>query len=79
MLELSLLYPDAVGLMILLNGFHGHVFQTAFQPLVRLPGVGSCLNWLVEALLSRQGDLLRNYLLKQRKTWGNACFYEVIT
>ena len=35
--ETVLLYPDLVGSLVIINGFHGHVFSTAFQPLARLP------------------------------------------
>ncbi len=50
-LETALLFPHMVGAYILLNGFHGHVFQTAFQPLVRAPFVADIVNALVEFLL----------------------------
>jgi len=40
-LELTLLYPERVERLVLLNGCHGQAFQTAFQPVVRLPLVGT--------------------------------------
>ena len=51
-LESVLLYPKKIKSVILLNGFHGHVFSTAFQPLVRIPLVGDFTSSYVEALLS---------------------------
>ena len=47
----SLLFPSSLHVilcvctsqvesLIILNGFHGQVFQTAFQPLVRFPFIG---------------------------------------
>lgn len=39
-LEFAVLYPKKLKSMILLNGSHGTVFHTAFQPIVRLPFVG---------------------------------------
>lgn len=50
-LETVLLYPEAVDALILLNGFHGHVFATAFQPLVRVPLISDVGSILIEKLL----------------------------
>jgi len=36
-LELALLYPEKVAHLVLVNGAHGQVFHSAFQPIVRLP------------------------------------------
>mmetsp|Transcript_81421 Transcript_81421/g.264343 ORF Transcript_81421/g.264343 Transcript_81421/m.264343 type:complete len:426 (-) Transcript_81421:9-1286(-) len=36
-LEFALLYPDAAGRLVLINGAHGQVFHSALQPIVRLP------------------------------------------
>lgn len=52
-LDLVLLHPKQVGSLILLNGFHGDVFQTGFQPLFRIPFAGDAIGFLVETLLSR--------------------------
>ena len=62
--ETVLLYPDAVGSLVILNGFHGHVFQTAFQPLVRLPFSSDCVGALIEFLLAHPNllDKLRRML-----------------
>jgi hypothetical protein len=40
-----------VGSLVILNGFHGHVFQTAFQPLCRYPFVGDAVGKLIEMLM----------------------------
>ena len=49
--ETCLLFPHRVGSLVILNGFHGHVFQTAFQPLCRYPFVGDAVGKLVEMLI----------------------------
>ena len=51
-LEASLLFPNKIKSMILLNGFHGSVFSTVSQPLVRLPLVGDCYAALLELLVN---------------------------
>jgi 3-oxoadipate enol-lactonase len=81
-LETALLYPDAVGAYILLNGFHGHVFQTAFQPLVRVPFMGDGVAQLVELLLHHPAvlgaawavgsPLLRRLLPVYARVFGSA-------
>ena len=53
-LEACLLYPEKIKSVVLLNGFHGQVFSTAFQPLVRIPLVGDFTSVFVEALLSSE-------------------------
>ncbi|CAJ1433625.1 unnamed protein product [Effrenium voratum] len=52
-LEFTLLYPEKVGSMILLNGTYGHALQTALQPILRLPYVGSLLSSIIQWLLAR--------------------------
>ena len=52
-LEMALLFPEAVGSLVLMNGFHGQCFQTAFQPLVRIPFMGDATALLVRAALDR--------------------------
>lgn len=32
-LEFAVLYPERVDSLMLINGMHGHVFSTAFQPM----------------------------------------------
>jgi len=63
-LELSLLFPAAVGSMIIMNGFHGHVFSTAFQPVCRLPFAGDAVQGLLELLLRNTWllDHLRTFI-----------------
>lgn len=51
-LELTLLYPEAVEALLLMNGAHGHVFSTAFQPGVRLPYVGGIADWIAHKVVS---------------------------
>jgi pimeloyl-ACP methyl ester carboxylesterase len=51
--EMALLFPKSVGALVIMNGFHGHVYSTAFQPIIRLPFAGDCVSTLVELLLSR--------------------------
>lgn len=50
-LETILLFPEAVTSFVLLNGFHGHVFSTAFQLIFRVPGVGDMVGEIVNLLL----------------------------
>lgn len=52
-LETVLLYPDAIGSIILVNGFHGHCFQTAFQLVIRFPFIGDFNAALVAFLLRK--------------------------
>ncbi|CAL1148925.1 unnamed protein product [Cladocopium goreaui] len=52
-LEFTLLYPEKVGAMILLNGTYGHALQTAFQPILRLPYVGSVISSVIQWFLAR--------------------------
>jgi pimeloyl-ACP methyl ester carboxylesterase len=46
-LELTLLWPERVQRLVLLNGCHGAAFSTAFQPVVRLPLLGNATFELV--------------------------------
>ena len=56
-MEMALLFPERVGSLILLNGFHGHVYQTAFQPLYRVPFFADCVRGLVQLLLQKPAVL----------------------
>ncbi len=49
-LEFAVLYPECVSKLVLLNGTHGHIFDTAFQPLLRVPLLPNVLHALVSAL-----------------------------
>ena len=51
-LEACLLFPDKIKSQILLNAFHGSVFSTVSQPLVRFPLVGDCYAALLEILVN---------------------------
>lgn len=46
--ETILCFPDKVGAVVILNGFHGKVFSTAFQPLIRIPLLGDCIGAFVD-------------------------------
>jgi pimeloyl-ACP methyl ester carboxylesterase len=53
-LEFALLFPDSVKALVIMNGFHGHVFSTAFQMTVRVPFLGDLFSWLTELLINNQ-------------------------
>lgn len=57
-LEFALLYPEKAHQLVLLNGSHGHAFDTAFQPNMRLPMLGN-LNAEFVSLLQRNPHYLR--------------------
>eukprot|EP00124_Ichthyophonus_hoferi_P003080 Ihof_evm3s246 gene=Ihof_evmTU3s246 len=46
-LEFALVHPDKVQSLILLNGAHGKVFQSALQPLTYIPLMTSLINAIV--------------------------------
>jgi len=50
-LETALLFPECINSIILLNGFHGDVFQTAFQPMYRIPFMGDLIEVLLDFIL----------------------------
>ena len=56
-LEAALLFPHCIKAIVVMNGFHGHVFSTAFQPLVRWPFMGDFISEAVEAVLRNQSPL----------------------
>jgi pimeloyl-ACP methyl ester carboxylesterase len=56
-LETVLLFPEKVGSLILINGFHGQIFKTVFQPLVRVPFMGDAVAALIEVLLANPSVL----------------------
>jgi len=49
--EFVLLYPEHVSSLIMINGGHGHLFSTAFQPFLRLPFMGNVSEFVVKTLL----------------------------
>mmetsp|Transcript_11633 Transcript_11633/g.14502 ORF Transcript_11633/g.14502 Transcript_11633/m.14502 type:complete len:401 (-) Transcript_11633:1711-2913(-) len=49
--EFALLYPQHVTSIVMVNGSHGQVFSTAFQPFVRIPFVGNISEYIVKTLL----------------------------
>jgi pimeloyl-ACP methyl ester carboxylesterase len=54
-LDFAASYPERVAGLILVNGTHGHVFSTGFQPIVGIPGVARRLHALCEWLIARPG------------------------
>lgn len=64
-LETVLIQPKKIGSLILMNGFHGQVFSTAFQPLWRFPFAGDCVTALIEFLLEHP-NLLETLRLSLR-------------
>ena len=66
-LEMALLFPEAIGSLVLMNGFHGQAFQTAFQPLVRIPFMGDATALLVETLVQPISKHMYRAFLKWRK------------
>lgn len=51
-LEALLLYPDMARSIILMNGAAGHVFETAFQPFLRIPFAGAISERLVNTIMN---------------------------
>jgi pimeloyl-ACP methyl ester carboxylesterase len=54
-LDFAASYPERVAGLILVNGTHGHVFSTGFQPIISIPGLGKRLHALCEWLVARPG------------------------
>jgi len=52
-LEFAALHPERVHRLVLLNGTHGKVFQTAFQPFFRVPMINDFLHWFIDTLYVR--------------------------
>ena len=53
-LEAALLFgPDFARATVLMNGFHGHVFTTAFQYMLRIPFLGDLVSLFIEAMLAQ--------------------------
>ncbi len=57
-LEFAALYPEAVEKLVLLNGTHGKVLETGFQPLLRIPWMNKWLHELISFFYFRP-DLVR--------------------
>ena len=70
-LEACLLFPEKIKSQILLNGFHGHVFSTVSQPLVRFPLIGDIYAALLEYMVNHQSfaQLLRRGLSAAMSSW----------
>lgn len=52
-LEAAAEFPGRVDRLVLINGTHGHAFQTGFQPLFRVPGLHLLLNSVIELSLAQ--------------------------
>lgn len=57
-LEAAALNPEQSIGMVLLNGIHGHVFETGFQPIFRLPLVPKAIRASIEAMIDRPSSAL---------------------
>jgi pimeloyl-ACP methyl ester carboxylesterase len=55
--EFALLFPAQVHSLIILNGFHGHIYSTGGQPICRLPFAADFISAAVELLLSHTAVL----------------------
>jgi 3-oxoadipate enol-lactonase len=71
-LDFAASFPDRVGGLVLLNGTHGHVLSTGFQPLVSIPflpkRLHALLDWLQDhAEVAHQ--LARVSRLAETPTW----------
>ena len=62
--EFVLLYPQHVENLVMVNGGHGHVFSTAFQPFMRIPFVGNVSEFIVKTLLRNNPKRTMEFLLK---------------
>jgi pimeloyl-ACP methyl ester carboxylesterase len=54
-LDLAATHPDLVGGLVLINGTHGHVLQTGFQPIFAVPSLPKRLHAIIEFLHARPG------------------------
>ena len=67
-MQFAALYPSRVGKLVLLNGAPGHTLQSAFQPLIRIPWLGSIFNDALTILHNHSSfiwspvaDIMRSY------------------
>ncbi len=58
-LDLAARHPSRVAGLVLLNGLHGHVFSTGFQPLFTMPGIPRRLHATCEWVRRHPGALRR--------------------
>ena len=71
-LDFAATYPDRVAGLVLLNGTHGHVLSTGFQPLVSIPFLPKRLHALLDWLQDRPEvayQLARVSRLAELPTW----------
>lgn len=52
-IEFASVRPDLVQRLVLINGTYGNVFDTALQPLFRVPFLSSCIAFVIETLIDR--------------------------
>eukprot|EP00484_Ammonia_sp_Unknown_P004391 CAMPEP_0197080822 /NCGR_PEP_ID=MMETSP1384-20130603/214326_1 /TAXON_ID=29189 /ORGANISM="Ammonia sp." /LENGTH=202 /DNA_ID=CAMNT_0042519713 /DNA_START=1899 /DNA_END=2507 /DNA_ORIENTATION=- len=65
-MEFVVCFPHKINSMILLNGSHGTVFSTAFQPVLRMPFIGDLVAEFVSFMLNHPYlmDHVRYYVLQ---------------
>jgi len=63
-LELCLIEPQLVDSMVLINGAHGGIFSTAFQPLIKLPFIGNISEWLIDEMLKRNPQKVMDFVVR---------------
>lgn len=69
-LELSCMYPERVGRMILLNGSYGRTLQYTFQPILRVPWLGDVIHDLINFVRLHMADYYKSmatFMVKHRK------------
>jgi len=74
-LELCALAPDRVAKLVLLNGTHGQVLSTVFQPLFRVPLIADMMATLLELLQANLDLLYRLSVIFFRHPWLMKWFY----
>lgn len=76
-LEFVVSFPSKIDNLILLNGSHGTVFSTAFQPVLRIPFIGDLVQHFVGFMLNNPYymDYIRYYVLQP----GIKLFFRIYT
>jgi len=62
-LEFVLCYPEMVNSLILINGAYGNIFNTAFQPVIRLPFVGNISEWIIRTMLKYNPQKIMQFVV----------------
>jgi pimeloyl-ACP methyl ester carboxylesterase len=71
-LDFAASFPERVGGLVLLNGTHGHVLSTGFQPLLSIPFLPKRLHALLDWLQDRPhiaNEIARISRLAETPTW----------